>query len=147
MKITLTPVTADNWRDACKLSVREDQRGFVASNLYSIAESRFYETWSPMAVYAGDEMVGFVMWGRDDEPSEPEWWIIRLMVDHSYQGKGYGKAAALAAIEATRAEGARDVYLSFEPENTFARALYERLGFVDTGRVEGGEIVYRLSFE
>ena len=41
MNVTLQPVTAENWRALIKLKVREDQNGFVASNLYSIAESQF----------------------------------------------------------------------------------------------------------
>ncbi|HLF74624.1 MAG TPA: hypothetical protein VI524_09775 [Anaerolineales bacterium] len=35
------PVTKDNWNELIELKVREDQTHFVASNLYSIAESQF----------------------------------------------------------------------------------------------------------
>jgi diamine N-acetyltransferase len=39
MNITLQPVTATNWESLIILKVREDQKGFVGSNLFSIAES------------------------------------------------------------------------------------------------------------
>lgn len=69
------------------------------------------------------------------------------MIAAEFQGKGYGKAATLAALEALRAAGAREVFLSFEPENERAAAFYRHLGFRDTGRVEYGEIVYSLALE
>jgi len=37
----IRPVTKDNWRELIKLQVRDDQKGFVASNVKSIAESQF----------------------------------------------------------------------------------------------------------
>ncbi len=145
MSITLKPITVDNWKDACKLEVREDQKTFVAHNMYSIAESKFYPSSEPMGIYAGEEMVGFVMWGIDTDQPVEEWWIIRLMIDAAQQGKGYGKAATQAAIAQIKAKGAREIFLSFEPENDGAKKLYSSLGFADTGRVEYGEIVYRLA--
>jgi hypothetical protein len=39
--IELRPVAQDNWNTLIKLKVREDQKNFVASNLYSIAEAQF----------------------------------------------------------------------------------------------------------
>ena len=144
MEVTLVPITAANLRKASLLNVREDQKNFVAANVYSIAQAQFYESWDPRGVYAEDEIVGFVMWGLDDDKSEPEWWIIRLMVDAAYQGKGYGKAATLAAIDELKSLGATEVFLSFEPTNEYARAFYEHLGFADTGRVEHEEVVFRL---
>ena len=41
----IRPVTKDNWRALIKLQVREDQRHFVASNLFSIAQSQFGEEY------------------------------------------------------------------------------------------------------
>lgn len=147
MPITLKPITLDNWEEACTLDVRADQQSFVASNLYSIAESKFNPSWEPMAIYAGEQMVGFVMWGIDTNQPVEEWWIIRLMIDAAHQGRGYGRAAAQTAIDRIRAQGTREVFLSFEPENDGAKQLYRSLGFADAGRVESGEIVYRLELE
>ena len=37
------------------------------------------------------------------------------------------------------------IFISFEPENSTAKALYESLGFVPDGRVLYGEVVYVLN--
>jgi diamine N-acetyltransferase len=39
------------------------------------------------------------------------------------------------------------ILISFVPENVAARNLYASLGFVDTGEIEEGEIVYRLPLD
>jgi diamine N-acetyltransferase len=42
-------------------------------------------------------------------------------------------------------QGCRSCALSYSPQNTVARALYQSLGFVETGEIEDGELVARLS--
>lgn len=147
MTVSLRPITSENFYDVVKLKVAEGQENFVAPNVFSIAQASVYTDWYPRAIMAGDDLVGFVMWGIDHDQPVLEWWIIRLMVAGAYQGKGHGKAATLAAIEAMREAGAKVVFLSFEPENEHAAAFYRHLGFVDTGRVEYGEIVYSLTLD
>jgi diamine N-acetyltransferase len=147
MQVTFRPITKENWRDAARMDVRDDQRHFVASNLYSIAEEQWDPTWEPVAVHDGETMVGFVMWGLNPD-REDEWWIIRLMIDAQYQGRGYGRAATREAIHRLRQKpGCTAIYISFEPENAVAERLYRSLGFEDTGRVEYGETVYRLALD
>jgi diamine N-acetyltransferase len=69
MSVTLKPVTAENWRTLIKLKVREDQNGFFASILYSIAEAQFgfdeEGHWDlyPFGAYVNDEPLGFAMYG------------------------------------------------------------------------------------
>ncbi len=60
MPITLKEITKDNYVECIRLKVRDNQR-FVASNVYSLAESKYEPENIPMAVYAGETMVGFVM--------------------------------------------------------------------------------------
>lgn len=144
MSIALRPITPENFNAVVQLKVRENQQNFVASNVFSIAQASLYDAWQPQAVYADDTLVGFVLWGIDDDQPQLEWWLIRLMIGAEHQGKGYGRAAAQAAIDAMREKGAEAVYLSFEPENHGAEKLYRSMGFVNTGRVEYDEIVYRL---
>lgn len=36
------------------------------------------------------------------------------------------------------------VSLSYEPDNVIAKTLYASLGFVETGKIEDGELVARL---
>ena len=147
MSIELKEVNRDNFSEVLKLDVDESQRGFVAPNVKSIAESKVYDIFHPRAIYKEDELIGFLMYGQDDGKTD-DVWIIRFMIDKAYQGKGYGKAAMISVINEMKARYNKDnIYLSFEPENTVAQKLYESLGFVDTGRVEHGELVYCLEME
>ena len=142
--IDLRPITRDNWRESIRLAVKNDQREYVAPNLYSIAEARFYPTFEPLAIYDGDTMVGFTMYGQDETTGA--WWIIRLMVDARYQGRGFGRAAMLALIDRLVAQtGCNEIWISFAPGNSGAARLYTSLGFEETGLIEDGEVVYRLS--
>ncbi len=146
MTLTFRPVNRDNFYQVICLDVRADQKTFVASNAVSIAETTIHPDWEALAIYADETLVGFTMWGKDDQYPVEEWWIIRLMIDQAQQGKGYGRAAMEALIPRIQARtGGKAIFLSFEPENAVAEALYRSLGFQPTGRVEGGEIVYRLA--
>lgn len=143
--IRLEPITAQNFYKVIELKVGDGQENFVASNVKSIAESRVYPYLEPFAVYAGDEVIGFTMPGRD--PENGKYYIVRLMIDARYQGKGYGKAAMQKAIEHLKSKpDCTEIHLSFVPGNP-AEKLYSNLGFERTGETdESGEIIMRLSF-
>ncbi|MDQ3801757.1 MAG: GNAT family N-acetyltransferase [Acidobacteriota bacterium] len=145
MNITLREITPENFSAVINLDVAEDQKLFVAPNVKSIAQTKIYPTMTPMAVYNDrDEPVGFVMYGYD--PDDGRYYLVRLMIDHKYQGKGYGKAAALEVARRMReTEGCDALYLSFVPENTGAEKLYSSIGFERTGEISSGEIVMRLN--
>jgi diamine N-acetyltransferase len=147
----ICPVTKDNWRELIKLSVREDQRGFVASNLYSIAESQFgYDDddgnhWDTSAwgIYADEgQLVGFLMYGYNFPGSRLQAFIFRLMVDEKYQARGYGRFGMNWLLEQFKKdERIKGIGISYEPENEVARKLYADLGFVETGEMLGDEVL------
>lgn len=87
-------------------------------------------------------MVGFVMLGHNKQ--EQEFWLWRLMIDEKYQHQGLGNEVVKLALEKFREMGASEVYLSYEPENHVADALYRKFGWLPTGKVENGEIVMCL---
>jgi diamine N-acetyltransferase len=151
MTISLRPITIDNWRAVYDLTktLSAEQQKFVAPNGYSMLEALYDpdQRTRPRAVYADiegtDTLVGFVMTYYDAEYDEH--WIDRLMVAGDYQGKGYGRAALAQTLDYFRTlPECKAVHISFEPENTPARALYASMGFLDTGIVQEGEIVFRL---
>ena len=145
MKVTLKEIDRENFKRCVKLEVSEDQKNFVAPNVFSIAQSKVEPSYNVQAVYDGEEMVGFVMYGWDEEEGCHS--LARLMVDKGRQGKGYGRAATEAVVERLRAEpGCKQIVLSVNPANASAQALYESLGFVKTGKVAYGEEVMRLKF-
>jgi diamine N-acetyltransferase len=143
----IRPVTKDNWKEVICLKVREDQTHFVASNLYSIAEAQFGDDYEghwdlyPFGIYDGNTPVGFLMYGYNFQHPHQQAFIIRLMVDEKYQGKGYGRFGMEKMLETFRAEQRiRAVGISYEPENEAARKLYASLGFQETGRLIEGEV-------
>jgi len=144
----IRPVTKHNWRQLIRLQVREDQRHFVASNLYSIAESQFGDDFEghwdlhPFGIFDdGDDPVGFLMYGFNFEHPKQQAFIQRLMVDEKFQGKGYGRFGMQKVLEIFRAdERIREVGISYEPENEAARKLYASLGFSETGRMVEDEV-------
>lgn len=145
--IELRPVTKDNWEALIDLKVREAQKNFVASNLYSIAQAQFGDEYEghwdlyPFGIYDGDAPVGFLMYGINIDHSGHQAFIQRLMVDEKFQGRGYGRFGMEAILETFRAnELIKVVGISYEPENEGARKLYASLGFVETGRIIEDEV-------
>src|SRR5262245_45069621 len=87
-KVRLRDVTADNWEEVVDLKVSKEQKGFVASNAYSLAESKFDPYVRPRAIYAGERVVGFLMYETLESEDRPhEYSIYRLMIDKRQQGK------------------------------------------------------------
>ncbi len=84
-KLSFQSITAKNWQACTKLELNPSQKDFVPSNLYSIAEAQFYPDANSKAIYAGEELVGYVLFGQDTESKA--WRLFRLMIDQSQQGK------------------------------------------------------------
>jgi diamine N-acetyltransferase len=147
----IRPVTKDNWKELIRLKVRDDQTHFVASNLYSIAEAQFGDEYEghwdlhPFGIYDDNTPVGFLMYGLNFEHPKHQAFIMRLMVDDKFQGKGYGRFGMQKILEIFRAdERVSTVWISYEPENEVARKLYAGLGFRETGQMIEGEVVAEL---
>ena len=138
--VELRDVTMDNFRECIALDVAEHQRGFVASNIYSLAEAKADGVSNPLAIYADGRMVGFTMYWYDADSGTG--YIDRLMVAEGHQGRGYGRAAMREVIgRLTGMPGCRRIRTSFEPTNAVAWGLYESLGFRKTGEIDHGETV------
>jgi len=145
MNVTLREITRDNFEECCDLDIAENQKAFVSSNTFSLAESKFFPEYVPLAIYAGDTMVGFLMYGQDELDGESVWMLMRFMVDRHYQGRGYGRAAMQLLVEEIRTKsGSPSLYTSIMPGNTIAQNLYSSLGFEDSGDIEDGELVLRF---
>jgi len=142
--VELIEITESNYDECLNLKVSDKQKGFVASNLYSLAQAWvYYKTAYPFAIYADNVMVGFVMMGYYKPKGVYNIW--RFMIDERFQGKGYGKEALLLAVSYLKENyGVHEIFLSFAPDNITAEKLYSSVGFQRTGEVEDGEIVMCL---
>lgn len=143
----LREITGENYQQVLNLSTGAGQEGFVAQNVRSMAQAWvFRDRDRPYALYEGEELVGFIMFDWRPEKKTAEIW--RLMIDHRFQGKGYGRRAMELALEKIRRAGVFDrVQLYYIPGNEKARALYRNLGFGETGNTLDGEIQMELILE
>src|SRR4051794_40659183 len=114
----LQPITKDNWIKAISLRVFEDQVNFVASNAVSLAQLNFLENFHAKGIYLGEEMIGFTLYGIDED--DHEYWMYRMMIDQKHQGKGYGKEAIrliIDDIKRMKEDRHLTITLSYEPAN------------------------------
>ena len=148
MSIYLKDIDENNLLQCVLLTTNKDGKNyvfeeFVASNAFSIAQSKIQKGWTVKAIYDEDLMIGFTMYGYCYEYGFYE--ICRFMIDYKYQGKGYGRRALVKIIEEMKEnEECKDIYISFDPNNNIARSLYESLGFKDTGKVLEEELLFKL---
>lgn len=160
--IHLNKVTSENVHELLRLDVKDEQRSFVASNNESIIEAYLALAHGghafPFGIYDDGTPVGFLMigYGTDDEwedaPSiaDSNYNIWRLMIDKHYQHRGYGRQAlklALGFLRTLPCGSARYCYLSYEPDNIAAKALYGSFGFFETGEKDGDEIIAVLEMD
>lgn len=139
-KVHLEAVTIDNWKACASLAVAPGQEHFVPGNLYSIAESQFYEHAKSRAIYnAQDQLVGYALFGHDIFTNK--WKIFRIMIDQAYQGHGYGESAMHEMIRQIAAEpNGNEILICYQNDNQVARRLYAKLGFVEQEIDEGGKV-------
>lgn len=76
--------------ECVQLKVRDDQP-YVATNVFSIAQSKIEPKYIPMAIYKDETMVGFLMYELNYQ--KKELYLCRFMIDQQYQHMGYGKSA------------------------------------------------------
>ena len=142
MNLHLQEITKDNFIECIRLRVRDDQR-YVASNVFSIAQSKVEPKWKPLAVYDRQTMVGFVMFELDYQ--NKKLYLCRFMIDERHQRKGYGKATLDILREmAMQDPQIMEIELSTRPDNEYGIKFYENFGFKDTGILDEGEKVFVL---
>lgn len=163
-QIHLEKVTEDNVEDIVDLKVAKEQKGFVASNDWSLIDAYLAlaegKPVFPFGIYREDRPVGFIMisyqnnwegyahdaWINSDEyrfyRGKPYYYIWRFMIDRRYQQRGYGREAIRLALDFIRTfpcGEAEYCALSYGPKNQVAQGFYRSLGFVEFDRSYFGE--------
>jgi diamine N-acetyltransferase len=145
--VELRDVTAENRQAVIDLELDPAQQDLVASNAESLQDARSDRGARPRVVYAGERVVGFLMYdpGRlGDDPREA--LIYRFMIDRRHQGEGYGRAAINKALDEIRGlGGVRKILISYMPDNPVAKPFYASFGFVEVGTDEDGEMIAELT--
>ena len=76
--INLRKITEDNFLDAFRLKLAEGQEEYVSHPIRSLAQAYVYrDQCQPFGIYAGDEMVGYVMVIYDYDIPEYDIWHSR----------------------------------------------------------------------
>ena len=135
----------DNFDECVNLQVNDSQKGFVASNAYSLSEAFADKVSEPRAIYADEIMVGFVMYDYDQ--SKETGFISRLMIDKRFQKNGYAREAMQMVINKFKnIQECTYIQLSYCKENGNAAKFYKKLGFAKTGEVtNNGEIICKIT--
>jgi len=148
-RLRLININKKNWETVLELTTNENEshtldEQFIYSNAWSIVQSEFENGWTIKAIEADSTIIGFTMYGYDEERKLYE--LCSFMIDSRYQHHGYGtEALELILLEMERKYACREVYLSTAPNNDRAKHLYEEFGFHTTGEQWNGEDVYKCS--
>jgi diamine N-acetyltransferase len=138
--VKIIELNENNWYECCQLEVSSEQEKYIESNAISIAQSKFEPSLKPYAIFAGEKVVGFLMYNSVQEELDG-YWIYRIMVDKDFQGKGIAKAATKLMIsEMAKLPQAEKIVVGYHPENTAAHHLYASLEFIDYGNRFGKEM-------
>lgn len=135
MSLDIREVTADNWLDIASLSVNDNQKDFIESNSFSLAQSKFEPEWKSVGLYDGTLLVGYAMHGVDT--SNGDVWLDRFMIDSTYQGQGYAsRFLKILLAHMTDLYDCDKIYLSISPDNLGAQHVYEKFGFTLNGQID-----------
>ncbi len=136
--LRLTDVTEDNWLDVASLSVKDYQKGFLASAIGILARGYVYRNCNGkiLVIENNDTVIGVALVREfTDEPLGYE--LQQFMIDQRYQGKGYGSAALGLILNELRKERHFDhVEVCVKMEDDEAIRLYEKHGFIDSGYID-----------
>ena len=160
----LIDITKDNWEDVIFLSTNEtitvkgsgeqyEAKGmpslceeFVASNALSIVQSVYEDGWIIKAIEHDGELIGFTMFGWNEE--EEFYELCRIMIKREVQNKGYGTQAIQLILDEMKARfGCKEVYLSTDPENVRGKHVYEKVGFRPEHKMLDDEELYKITLE
>jgi diamine N-acetyltransferase len=152
MSIKLIQLTVENWQGVINLEVKESQKEYIAPNVMTIAQSKFYPELEVQAIAEEDQFVGLVAYfpSFDFPDVGPEYldfsFILRFMIDKGHQGRGYGRKAMEILLEEMKQKNPnlKEVHLTVVPENSAAKQFYEKIGFHPTNKILFGEDEYAL---
>ncbi|HWS35163.1 MAG TPA: GNAT family N-acetyltransferase [Actinoplanes sp.] len=142
--VRLEPMSADQfgpWRAETEIHYAQSLQGTGKSAEAAAREAaESYDRLLPQGVatadnhvwyaYDGDRRVGF-LWIKVTDGTA---FVYNVAVEDDLQRQGYGRAIMLAGERWCRERALTRIGLHVFTGNTGARALYEQLGFVETGR-------------
>jgi len=136
--VRLAEITEDNWLEAAALSVKEEQKDYLAPAIGILARGYVYRDCRAKVyvIEADGTAVGLALVREfDDEPLGYD--LQQFMIDGRYQGRGFGSAGLALILDELRREARYDhVEVCVKKEDAEAVRLYEKHGFTDSGYVD-----------
>ncbi len=122
------------------LGVQGDGRGFWNPTLQSLTEEY---GWIGGVFRFGGACI------LHHETGPDEWCVDGLAVAEEMRGKGIGTGLLRLLEETAAAKGVRKITLEATDTNERARALYERLGFIETARqsLRPFNLIFKFPFQ
>lgn len=128
--------------EAFQLQLAEGQEKFVSHPIRSLAQAYVYRNQcQPFGICHGEKMVGYVMVIYDYDI--PEYDIWHMMIDKTYQGRGYAQDALKKCLEYIDRKPFGDsnrVVLTCNKYNDAALHIYQKAGFSFTGEQDEEEV-------
>ena len=137
MALSLREITGDNYFQVLELKISPEQEAakFVSPVVRSLADAWYYRDEGityPKAIYAKEDLVGFIMYDLD--PEEQHVFVWRFLIDQAFQGKGYGRQT-IETVLAMAKEQAKitKVVADYVDGNEPMKKILLDLGFEETG--------------
>ena len=137
MTVSLREITGDNYFQVLELKISPEQEAakFVSPVVRSLADAWYYRDEGityPKAIYAKEDLVGFIMYDLD--PEEQHVFIWRFLIDQAFQGRGYGRQTIEAVLEMAKQQTQMTkVVADYVDGNEPMKKILLGLGFEETG--------------
>lgn len=131
----LVNVNEKNFEEIIGLKTKAEKQGYVDSSLYSVAECSVDKNhMEAFGIYKDDLLIGFVSIYFEGNFGQ----IINFFIEDYYQNKGYGGKIVEKLLEFFGELYKVDtVSVGVHKENIRAFDFWKKLGFIDTGNIEG----------
>ena len=131
----LVKVNEKNFDEIIKIKTKEEKQGYVDSALYSLAECFVNKNhMDAFGIYNDEIIIGFVSIYFEGNFGQ----IINFFIEDYYQNKGYGGKIVEKLLEIFGELYKVDtVSVGVHKDNIRAFDFWKKLGFIDTGNIEG----------
>ena len=110
--IKLTTVTEDNWGEIASLSVKDNQKDYLAPAIGILARGYVYRNCNPkIFVIENDDVIVGVALVREFGEEPLGYDLQQFMIDKRYQGKGYGISIEVNSLQPLNALSSIEVTL------------------------------------
>ena len=143
--VYLKPIISDDDLRYCflDLELNEEQKDLVNPPYISISRAYIspFDYYPFIVCLKDDTKIGFICLNKWLPNNDA--FSFSLLIDKSYQHKGYGTSTIRLAIELFKIMDSNlDVKIAVEESNKKAQKMYEKLGFVKTNELDGDDLVF-----